>query len=45
MSLLDALITVLSHPFGWFLTFVVGYMLYACVRVAWDVLRAFTTFD
>ena len=45
MDLLDALVTVWSHPFGWLAMCAVFYVFYACLRIAWDVLRAFTTFD
>ena len=45
MGLIDALIAVLSHPFGWLATPVVVYCFYACLRIVWDVLAPFTRID
>ena len=49
MDLIHALIGVLSAlaetPAAWPILLVFVYGLYACVRCAWDVFRAFTTFD
>ena len=44
MDLLDTLMLWLS-PVGLVVAGVFFYCCYACLRIAWDVLRAFTTFD
>ena len=49
MDLIHGLIGVwdalVETPSAWPVLAVGVYILYACVRTAWDVFRAFTTFD
>ena len=44
-ALLTAGGALAEHPAGWPLLVVFVYVIYACTRIAWDVFRAFTTFD